>query len=62
MGLKLNIEDLFAIEVDLVSYTVKCLSKYGFILWQTRKHTKEEALEVQKIINKKKEAYLKSIS
>lgn len=61
MSSKLDIKDVHSIEVDLISNTVKCLTKTGFILWQTRKHSKEEAMEVGEIINKKKEAYLKSV-
>ena len=62
MSEKLDIKDVDSIEVDLMSNTVKCLTKNGFILWQIRKHTKEEAMEVARIVNEKREVWLKSIS
>ena len=61
MGLKLDIADVAAIEIDLVSFTVKCLTKNGFVLWQTRKNTKDEALEVAGIIDRKRMDYLKGL-
>jgi len=59
---RLDIKDVHSIEVDLKTFTVKCLRENGFVLWETRKRTKEEALEVQSIINRKKIDYLESIS
>ena len=60
MGLKLDIADVAAIEVDLVSFTVKCLTWAGYPLWQTRKNTKDEALEVASVIDQKRMEYLKT--
>ncbi len=54
MGLKLDIADVAAIEIDLVSFTVKCLTKNNYVLWQTRKETKDEALEVAGAVDQKR--------
>ncbi len=59
MGLKLDIADVAAIDIDLVSFTVKCLTGADYPMWQTRKNTKDEALEVAGIIDQKRMEYLK---
>jgi len=59
--MKLDIKDVHSIELDFQAFTVKCKTATGYVLWETRKNTLEEAQEVQDIIVKKQLDYLRSV-
>ena len=57
-----NIKDVKTIELDMQTFTVKCKTATGYVLWETRRTTLQDAQAIQMYIAKKQLEYIKSVS